>query len=171
MENKSITMLISAFLALIVGISLVGVVATQGNEVTETITISGETIDYTSAIYNGTVNITDEFTIANVPDGWRITGCPITSFDLYNDSGSLVLTTDYTFTASTGVITFENTNNINGNATNATTATYVYCDSEYLTQGWNRTIIKLVPGFFALALMGVGIGLFYGVMKNEGVLD
>ena len=172
MENSSISMLVGAFVALIVGISLIGVIALEGNDMTNKITISEETIDYTTARgINGTINESIEYTIANIPSGWRVTGCPTTSFDLYNDSGSLTLTTDYLFTASTGVITFKNTDNVNGTATNTTLATYQYCDSEYLTQGWNRTIINLVPGFFALALMGIGIGLFYGVMKREGVLD
>ena len=173
MEKSSVTMLIGAFVALMIGVSLVGVVATQGNEITNTITISGEEIDYTSAVQdNGTINSSVEFSINsdNIPDGWRINECPISSFDLYNSSSSLTLTTDYTFDTVTGVITFENSGNVNGTATNVTTATYVYCGKEYLTQGWNRTIINLVPGFFALALMGVGVGLFYSVMKKEGIL-
>ena len=174
MENKSISMLIGAFVALIIGVSLVGVIAAEGNDITNKIIISGETIDYTDAVLDATgeINTTKEITIDsdNIPDGWRVTGCPIGSFDLYNDSGSLTLTTDYTFTASTGVILFKNTANINDSLTNETTATYIYCDDAYLTQGWNRTIIDLVPGFFALALMGIGVGLFYSVMKNEGII-
>lgn len=168
------SMLISGFLALIIGVSLIGVIAAEGNEMTNKITISGEEIDYSLARgINGTINTTYEFTIdsSNIPDGWRITECPISSFDLYNSSSSLTLTTDYTFTATTGVILFKNTDNVNGSASNVTTATYEYCDKDYLTQGWNRTIIDLVPGFFALALMAVGIGLFYKVMKKEGILD
>jgi len=172
MENSSIAMLIGAFVALIVGVSLIGVVASESNDITSTINVSGESIDYTSVVEFGTgaINTTEIFYIANPPTGWRVTGCPITGIDLYNSTSSLTVV-DYTFTASTGAIVFNNSANVNGTATNTTTATYVYCDSEYLTQGWNRTIIKLVPGFFALALMGIGIGLFYGVMKKEGILD
>ena len=76
---------------------------------------------------------------------------------------------DYTFTESTGVIVFNNTANVNLSTSNLTTATYQYCESDYLTQGWNRTILNLVPGFFALALLGIGIGLFYAVGKREGI--
>ena len=170
MEGKSITMLIGAFLALIVGVSLIGIVASTGNEITDTINISGENISYVTAREAGTGAVdTTVFTIANPPTGWRITGCPITRFVLHNSSSSLTNVVDYTFTASTGSIVFNNTDNVNGSVSNTTTATYVYCDKEYLTQGWNRTIINLVPGFFALALMGVSIGLFYGVMKQEGL--
>lgn len=171
MEEKSMPMLIAAFLALIVGISLISVVATESNDITSVINISGENISYASAREAGTGAVdTTAVVIANPPTTWRISGCPITSFVLYNSSGSLTNVVDYTFTASTGSIAFNNTDNVNGSASNTTTATYQYCDREYLTQGWNRSIIKLVPGFFALALIGVGIGLFYGVMKQEGIL-
>lgn len=170
MEEKSINMLIGAFLAIIVGISLVGVVATTGNRITSTINISAENISYASAREASTGAVdTTAFSIANSPTTWRITGCPITGLILHNSSSSLTNIVDYTFTASTGAIVFNNTANVNGSASNTTTATYQYCDDEYLTQGWNRTIINLVPGFFALALMAVGVGLFYGVMRNEGV--
>jgi len=173
MENGNVKLLVGAFLALIVGISLLGIVATSGNKITDMITIAGEEIDYTSAVgVAGAINSSVEFTIDtdNIPDGWRVSGCPISSFDLYNSTDSLVADTDYTFTASTGVITFSDTDNVNNGATvNTTTATYVYCNEDYLTQGWNRTIINLVPGFFALALMGVGLGLFFAIGKNEGV--
>ena len=173
MEKSSLAMLMSAFLAIIVGVSLIGVIASEGNDVTNTINVTGESVDYTDAILDitGEINTTKEITIANAPDGWRITDCPVVGFDLYNDSGSLTLTADYTFTASTGVILFNNTANVNDSLTNTTTATYVYCDEGYLTQGWNRTIIDLIPGFFALALMGIGVGLFYGVMRKEGLIN
>ena len=170
MENENIKLLLGAFVALIIGISLIGVIATSGNEINNTINIAGEEIDYTTAVgIDGVINSSVEFTIANIPDGWRVEGCPISSFDLYNSTSSLTDAVDYTFTASSGVIVFENTANVNGSVSNTTTATYQYCDSNYLTQGWNRTIIDLVPGFFALALMGVGIGLFYAIGKREGI--
>ena len=173
MENKSMPMLIGAFVALIIGVSLIGVIASEGNEMTNTITITDETVDFTSAVLaGGVINTTYELTIANAPDGWRTTGCPITSFVLGNSSEDYTVV-DYTFTASTGVILLNNSDNINASVltTNETLVDYVYCNKEYLTQGWNRTIIDLVPGFFALALMGIAIGLFYGVMKNEGILS
>ena len=170
MEKSSITMLIGAFLALIVGVSLIGVVATTGNEITNVINVSDETVDYTTAVLaDGVINTTKEFSIANPPTTWRIDGCPIAGLTLYNTTSSLTAV-DYTFTASTGVITFNNSANVNGSASNTTSATYQYCSGEYLTQGWNRTIINLVPGFFAIALMAVGVGLFYGVMKREGIM-
>lgn len=170
MENENIKLLIGAFIALIIGVSLLGVIANTGNNITNTINISGENVSYASARETSTGAVdTTEFAIANVPTTWRITGCPITGLTLHNSSSSLTDVVDYTFTASSGIIVFNNTDNVNGSVSNTTTATYQYCNSEYLTQGWNRTIINLVPGFFALALMGVGIGLFFAVGRREGV--
>ena len=170
MEEKSINMLIGAFLALIIGVSLIGVVASTGNVITNTINISGENISYAAARETATGAVdTTAIVIANYPTTWRITGCPIIGLVLHNSSSSLTNVVDYVFTASTGSIAFNNTDNVNGSASNTTTATYVYCNNEYLTQGWNRTIIDLVPGFFAIALMGISIGLFYGVMRQEGL--
>lgn len=178
MENKNITVFIAAFIALIVGVSLLSVVATQGNLVVDKITVAGESIDFGAAIMsattNGTINETYSFTIANPPTGWETTGCPISNFVATNASTTFVSGTDYVLTESTGVITFNNTVNMNataGDDSNITNVTYTYCSSDYMTQGWQRTVLKLVPGFFALALIGVGIGLFYTIMKGEGVLD
>lgn len=171
MESKNITILIAAFLAIIVGISLIGVVATEGNSKVDLVNVSGESISYASAREAATGAVdTTAILIANPPTGWRITGCPITSFVLYNSSGSLTNVVDYVFTASTGSIAFNNTANVNTSLTNTTTATYTYCNVDYLTQGWQRSIISLVPGFFALALMAIGVGLFYQVLSSEGLL-
>lgn len=169
-DNKSVMMLVGAFVAIIIGISLLGVIASEGNKITDINNISGETVDYSSAREDGTGLIEpNNFTIANPPTTWRTTQCPIEGFVLYNSSGVLTDSVDYTFTASSGVIAFENTDNVNGSASNTTSATYQYCSGAYLTQGWTRTIIDLVPGFFALGLLGVGVGLFYSVGSREGV--
>lgn len=175
MEKDSLPMLLAAFVALIIGVSLIGVIASQGNAVTDLTVVSAESVDFSSTktvAGNDTVNVSIPITLANAPTGWKIVGCPITGLTLANESGTaLTITTDYTFTASTGTIYFKNTaiNNVT-TGTNISTAYYNYCGNDYINQSWSRNIIDLVPGFFALALMAVGIGLFYGVMKKEGML-
>lgn len=169
-DNKSVMLLVGAFVAIIIGVSLLGVIATEGNKITNINNVSGETVDYSSAREAGTGAIDpNNFTIANPPTTWRIGQCPITSFVLYNSSGSLTNVVDYTFTASSGVIVFNNTDNVNGSASNTTSTTYEYCSSSYMTQDWSRTIIDLVPGFFALGLLGVGVGLFFAVGRKENI--
>lgn len=173
MENMNISILIAGFVALIIGISLIGVIATESNSVTNIVNISGENITYTearniTAAGKGEIVGGYTFYIANIPTGWRATDCPITGLILHN--GSVIWTdVDYNFTASTGAIMFNNSANVNDTGYNTTAATYQYCPEAYLTEGWQRTIINLVPGFFALALLGVGIGLFYEVGRREGI--
>ncbi len=45
-------------------------------------------------------------------------------------------------------------------------------DESYLYNcaGWGATVLKLVPGFFALGILGVGIAVTYGAMRDAGVL-
>lgn len=35
---------------------------------------------------------------------------------------------------------------------------------------WGATVLRLVPGFFALGVLGVGIAVTYGSMRDAGVL-
>ena len=175
MENRNIMILTVAFMALIVGAGLISVVAQEGLDKTTKIYVGNETFDLATArLADGGLNSTVQIAITNVPTGWKTTACPITSFVLRNQSGNLAMTlgTDYYFTTSTGLINLSNEGAMNstGAGSNTSAVDYYYCADDYLVAGWNRTIIDLVPGFFALALMGVSIGLFYTVMKNEGLL-
>jgi len=45
-------------------------------------------------------------------------------------------------------------------------------DESYLynTSSWGATVLKLVPGFFALGILGIGIAVVYGSMRDAGVL-
>ena len=35
---------------------------------------------------------------------------------------------------------------------------------------WRATVLKLVPGFFALGILGIGIAVTYGSMRDAGVV-
>ena len=35
---------------------------------------------------------------------------------------------------------------------------------------WGATVLKLVPGFFALGILGIGIAVTYGSLKDAGVV-
>ena len=35
---------------------------------------------------------------------------------------------------------------------------------------WGSTVLNLVPGFFALGILGIGIAVTYGAMRDAGVL-
>jgi len=35
---------------------------------------------------------------------------------------------------------------------------------------WGSTVLKLVPGFFALAILGIGLAVTYSSLRQAGVL-
>ena len=38
------------------------------------------------------------------------------------------------------------------------------------TTSWGSTVLKLVPGFFALSILGIGIAVTYGSLRDAGVV-
>jgi hypothetical protein len=61
--------------------------------------------------------------------------------------------------------------------TNASGATCTYAvDSAYapcqlyMAASWGSTVLKMVPGFFALGILGVGIAVTYGALRDAGVV-
>jgi len=40
----------------------------------------------------------------------------------------------------------------------------------YLSASWGSTILKMVPGFFALGILGIGIAVTYGALADAGVV-
>lgn len=178
MENRNIGLLIAAFVLIIVGASLIGVIATEEQIVTTKTIVSNETHNVLPTIATGRnateINETITYTLTNAPTGWKLYDCPITTFTLTNSSGTeFTDTTDYIVNLTAGTLTLVDSATALVTLTvtnNNTYATYGYCADGYMNAGWGRSVLDLVPGFFALAVMGIGIALFYGVMKNEGLL-
>ncbi len=40
----------------------------------------------------------------------------------------------------------------------------------YLASQWGATVLKLVPGFFALGILGIGIAVTYSSLRQAGVV-
>lgn len=40
----------------------------------------------------------------------------------------------------------------------------------YNSSSWGATVLKMVPGFFALGILGVGIAVTYGALKDAGIV-
>jgi len=40
----------------------------------------------------------------------------------------------------------------------------------YLSSSWGSTVLKLVPGFFALGILGIGIAVTYSSLRQAGVV-
>ena len=45
-----------------------------------------------------------------------------------------------------------------------------YCSALYNSTSWGATVLKLVPGFFALGILGIGIAVTYGSLRDAGVV-
>jgi len=45
------------------------------------------------------------------------------------------------------------------------------CDSAlYNTTSWGATVLKLVPGFFALSILGIGLAVTYTSLRQAGIV-
>lgn len=40
----------------------------------------------------------------------------------------------------------------------------------YNSSTWGATVLKMVPGFFALGILGIGIAVTYGALRDAGVV-
>lgn len=180
---SSVQKLLLGFVTLIVGILLVGVIADQMGTVTSVSTTS-QTIDLANArLAGGKMNNTYPFTIgATNYDGWQASdsGCSTTALfretliSSTNSTGGTLTegscdTADYSLTAGTNTVYFCNSANVNQSVSNATTVTYEYCSDNYLSQSWSRNTLVLIVGLFAIALLIFSVGLFYSVMKENGI--
>ena len=186
-ENKSSTLaiILAASVVLILGIMFIGILAESTLESTGTVAYTNTfsiaparlvlgTLDPTVKLYLSPGNISQpsfgtwrsEFSECNIG---------LTSFALYNQTGTKMSEgTDYELVAdgaTRGYITLYNLLSLNttAGASNTTTVIYSTCPAEYVSTGWARTILNLVPGFFALALLiGVAFLIFF-VLRREGV--
>ena len=39
-----------------------------------------------------------------------------------------------------------------------------------ILSSWGSTVLKMVPGFFALGIMGIGIAITYGSLRDAGIV-
>ena len=44
-----------------------------------------------------------------------------------------------------------------------------YCQV-YLSSSWGATVLQLVPGFFALGVLGIGIAVTYSSLRQAGIV-
>jgi len=66
---------------------------------------------------------------------------------------------------------------LNASTTNATGSTCTYASDNayapcqlYISSSWGVTVLKMVPGFFALGILGIGIAVTYGALSDAGVV-
>lgn len=167
--------LVLAFVTLLLGVVLIGVIATNSLVVTDRKVIGDENEIVTADDDNvSRINTTEVHTVTNFPTTWKTADCPLASITIKQvDGDELADSTDYTFDSSAGSWVFISTVDsdalLNGSS-NLSTVSYSYCGDDYLNIGWGRNILNLVSGFFALAVLGASIGLFYSIAKDTGML-
>lgn len=61
------------------------------------------------------------------------------------------------------------TNASGATCTAAVDDSYAPC-SLYLTSSWGSTVLKMVPGFFALGILGIGIAVTYSSLRQAGIV-
>lgn len=179
MDNRTIPLLLSAFVVLIIGISLIAVVAELSINATSRTAVTNETIDNSVLRHpsNNSFDTNNVTLLANAPTGWKSndTDCQITAangLEVRNATGTVMtLDTDYNIVTTTGALRLLDTGAINSTSDNKTLVAYTYCGDDYLAENWNRTVLNLVGGFFALALLLTALAMFYAIMRVEGVLD
>lgn len=180
MENKILNYLVLGFVFLILGTALIPTIATSTSEKTNLHLVVGENHNITSGfnITDAQVNESESgsnFTINYPPEGWEVTECPIVEFSLQNDTTVYTSGTDYNFYPASGLVQVLNTTTTDGNNNTEIPngdlyVRYGYCADGYLNSGWGRTVLNLISGFFALALLGGALFMFYQVFRETGVL-
>lgn len=61
------------------------------------------------------------------------------------------------------------TNSSGSTCTYASDKAYAPCQL-YISSTWGATVLKMVPGFFALGILGIGIAVTYGSLRDAGVV-
>jgi hypothetical protein len=180
-EKTSVGIIIAVAVAIILGAVLVNIIAQQTVNKVQLV----EQVDTLALVQNATGNnYLTTYQLTKLDDAWRqdISQCSKSTLAtgsniiIYNSTGAEM--TDNGACGADGtaheyyIIEGQSTLKIcNVPATNSSTTMvvkYNTCPTEYIG-GWGATIIKLIPGFFAIAiLLGAAFVIFY-ILRKEGV--
>ena len=183
MERKDVNYLVLAFVFLIVGVALISSISANINTRIDKTVVYDETFDLDAlgcvnetggGMLNGTDDANCNITMANAPSSWKTLDCPLSSVSIANTTAgtyaALTASTDYNLFPAIGVIQMLNTASTDAGDFNTTYVTYAHCEDDYLNSSWGRSVLGTVPGFFALALLGVSLWLFYAVFKSTNLI-
>jgi len=70
----------------------------------------------------------------------------------------------------TEVQTAASSTNSSGSTCTSTTQGGCSGTALYQVSSWGATVLKMVPGFFALGILGIGIAITYGALRDAGVV-
>jgi hypothetical protein len=180
-NNKTIGIAISVAVAILLGVILIQIIADMtANKVSLT-----QQSDRLALVQNATGNnYLTTYQLTALDDAWRqdITECSKstlatgTNIIIYNASGTEM--TDNGACGAEGtaheyyIIEGQSTLKIcNVPATNTSTfmtVKYNTCPTEYVG-GWGQTVFKMIPGFFALAILLGAAFVIFKILKSEGI--
>ena len=188
-KNRTIGIIIGVAVALLLGAILIQIIAEQ----TQSKTIVGAT--YTDTVNLAALRGADgeyNYTLAEsnklyadkilshsagaVPWKSATSECTISTIVMKNASGSVASNAnDYIWVADgNGVVGWLRVKNsttgtvLGASSSNTSTITYTTCPQEYIASSWGRTIMNLIPGFFALAILIGAAFVIFKIMKSEG---
>lgn len=168
-KDKTITILVSTAVILILALALIGSIATQTQQQTTQTTVANEVVNIAPArLTSGAINITYPFTVANPPTGWETetSDCNIHTLAYGNVTTDFTLTADYT-ASTAGVLLLKNTQVVNISTSNSTYVDYTYCGAGYINSSWGRTVLNLTPGLIALAILVMVILGAYSLLGKQ----
>jgi len=163
--QMTLGLIIMMIVVIFVGTALLSPIFNEQNTLTNKRAIVDEAVDISVAWLNSTdINSTYPISIAQAPSGWKVDRCPIESVTFGNSTDDYTVTTDYTLTASTGVLLLSTngTDEVKQGG-NDTLIDYTYCPDGYNLNGGARGVARII-GLFA----GLGLVIFvisYGVKE------
>ena len=177
MVNKDtspvVGIIIATFIAVLLGVVMLSITSDQVIDVTGLDYNVDSAQEITYIDYNN-INETIEYTVTEAPTGWKALsaadgGCALTSFVMKNSTGTVLTdATDYTVDLAAGTYTMGNTTAVLALGDNATISSYTSCPDGY-QKSFGGTILNLVPGFFALALLISVAFLIFWILRKEGI--
>jgi uncharacterized membrane protein len=159
-KNNGVSLFMTVFVAVLLGVILIGVVASVNNSNTSKSVASAESHNLATSCYTAG-NIVNEsnpacnITVTYAPVSYLQQDCPLSSVSVTNNTGTaLILNTDYHLFASTGVVQMLNT--VNTNHTNLgdnAKVTYTYCGANWVDSSWGRDVLNVVVGLLVIAVL------------------
>jgi hypothetical protein len=184
-QNKSVGIAIGVAIALLMGVILIQIIADQTANKVQLV----QKVDTLTLVKIGATqanNYTVNYQLTSLDDAWRqdfpecsksalATGSNII---IYNSSGAEMMDNgacgagpgdDNDYYIIEGASTLKICNNDNTNSSTFMTVKYNTCPATEYVGGWGQTVFKLIPGFFALALLIGAAFVIFKILREEGV--
>jgi len=160
-KNGEVTIggIVMMLMVIIACLALTSAIFSEQSVMTDKRAIVDESIDISSArmvadtTENGINTTASNFTIANFPEGWKITDCPISLVTYGNTTTEWAVGTDYAIEGSSGIVTIFNSTAVRTSESNSTLIDYSYCQDGYNKDSGSRSLAGIIGLFAVLGLV------------------